>query len=663
MSLILERNQMVDLQLARRDISDPRVIEAFRSVPREAFVPAKLGEFAYEDSPLPIEDEQTISQPYIVALTVQALQLRGHERVLEVGTGSGYAAAILSHLAKEVHSVERSELLATGAAQRLAELGYHNVQVHHGDGTLGWPEHAPYDAIAVAAGGPEVPAALLAQLAPSGRLVIPVGPDQSSQVLLLITREGSQFSRRELSEVRFVPLVGEQGWPAEASPRILPENSARAAGISTLIREVGEPITDIDSTSVDQLLERVGDARLVLLGESTHGTREFYQMRARITRELIERRGFDFVAVEADWPDAARIDDYVLGGPPRSKLAFKPFARFPSWMWRNEEVRDFVTWLRGRNARPENRDQRVGFHGLDLYSMFTSIAAVLAYLDDHDPKAAGTARARYGTLTPWQKDPAAYGRAVITGHFESSESAVVAILRSLLEHRVEYAARDGERFFDAAQNAHVVANAERYYRAMYRGSVASWNLRDTHMFQTLQALLAFYGPKSRGVVWEHNTHVGNAAATEMSHRGELNLGQLCQAEFGRSVYTVGFSTDHGTVAAASDWDEPMQRMRVRSAHVESYERLCHDCGVAAFLLHLREPTRRVLRDELLPERLERAIGVVYRPDSELTSHYFSASLPRQFDELIWFDETRAINALEVSPLSKSDLPETYPFGL
>jgi protein-L-isoaspartate(D-aspartate) O-methyltransferase len=386
-------------------------------------------------------------------------------------------------------------------------------------------------------------------------------------------------------------------------------------------------------------------------------------MRARITEALIERRGFNFVAVEADWPDAARVDAYVLGDPPRSRLEFTPFARFPTWMWRNEEVHAFVAWLRVRNLAERDRARRVGFHGLDLYSLFTSIAAVLAYLDDVDPDAARAARARYGTLTPWQRDPVAYGRAVLAGRYESSEHAVVAMLRELLERRLDYVFRDGERFFDAAQNARVVANAESYYRAMYYGSAASWNLRDSHMFDTLESLLSFYGPDSRGVVWEHNSHVGDAVATEMSLRGEHNVGQLCRARFGDAVYIVGFGTDRGTVAAASDWDRPMQRMRVRPAHPESYERLCHDAGVPAFMLHLRDPQRSAVRHELSSPRLERAIGVVYRPESELLSHYFYASLPHQFDELAWFDETRAVEPLATRVKSSTDLPETYPFGV
>ena len=658
------RSQMVDRQIAGRGISDERLLKAFRTVPREAFVPADLVEFAYRDAPLPIGEEQTISQPYIVAVTIEALGLKGHERVLEIGTGSGYAAAVLSRLAKDVFTVERRESLATEARERLAQLAYANVHVLQGDGTLGWSEHAPYDAIAVAAGGPQVPKALLAQLAPGGRLVIPVGPDESSQTLVRVTRVGpADFREEPLTQVRFVPLVGEQGWPEKERGFYAPGKSSQNASVAKLIREAAEPLQSIDSSSIDALLDRIGDARLVLLGESTHGTSEFYRMRARITKELIERRGFNFVAVEADWPDAARVDDYVLGGPPRSKVDFTPFSRFPTWMWRNQEVHTFVAWLRGRNLEQGDRAGRVGFHGLDLYSLFTSIAAVLAYLDGVDPDAAKVARSRYGALTPWQKDPAAYGRAVLVGRYSSSETAVVAMLGDMLGRRLEYAQKDGERFFDASQNARVVANAERYYRAMYYSSATSWNLRDTHMFETLQSLLTFYGPNSRGVVWAHNSHVGNATATEMSTRGELNVGQLCRAAFHDGAYIIGFGTDHGTVAAASNWDEPMQRMRVRSAHLDSYEHLFHESVLPAFTLPLREPVRRAIRDELLPPRLERAIGVIYRPDTELASHYFYASLPHQFDEFVWFDETSAVAPLPVNRSPSEGLPGTYPFGL
>ncbi|CAN5246312.1 hypothetical protein BH24PSE2_BH24PSE2_20530 [soil metagenome] len=401
----------------------------------------------------------------------------------------------------------------------------------------------------------------------------------------------------------------------------------------------------------------------MLLGEATHGTSEFYRMRARLSQALIERCGFDFVAVEADWPDASRVDEYVKSDPTRTSYEFTPFARFPTWMWRNEEVAEFVEWLRVYNSSKSDRSLRAGFHGLDLYSLYTSIGAVLAYLAEVDPRVAGVARSRYGILTPWQKDPAAYGRAVLVGRYESAENEVVKMLGDLLARRLEYEEQGPARYFDAAGNARVVADAEQYYRALYYGSAESWNLRDSHMFDTLRALLTFYGPGSRGIVWEHNSHVGDAAATEMSMRGEHNVGQLCRREFGRSAYIVGFGTDHGTVAAASDWDAPMQRMRVRPAHPESYERLCHDTEIRAFQLALREPKRGEIREALTPSRLERAIGVIYRPDTELASHYFHASLPHQFDEYIWFDETRSVTPLAISEPPSRDLPETYPFGL
>lgn len=658
------RALMVDVHLARRGIADPKILDAFRSVPREAFVPDDLAEFAYDDTPLPIGEGQTISQPYIVALTVQALGLRGGERVLEVGTGSGYAAAVIGRIAREVYTVERVASLARSASERLATLGFANVHVSCADGSLGFAEHAPYDAIAVAAGGPKAPPALLSQLAVGGRLVIPIGPDESSQVLVCITRRSeTEYEQESLTGVRFVPLIGAEAWGGDGTEIVPGSWPARGTpGLPKLVREAAEPIDDIERGSIDPLIDRIGDARLVLLGEATHGTSEFYRMRARITRELIGRRGFRFVAVEADWPDAARIDDYVLGETRRSKVEFTPFARFPTWMWRNVEVHELVDWLRAHNAA--HPEQKAGFHGLDLYSLFTSIAAVLAYLDEVDPDAAKVARHRYGTLTPWQKDPAAYGEAVLVGRYQSSEDAVVAMLRDMLARRVEYARSDGERFFDAAQNARLVTDAEQYYRAMYYGSVASWNLRDAHMFDTLRSLLAFYGPDAKGIVWEHNSHVGDATATEMSARGEHNVGQLCRGLLGEGVYIVGFGTDHGTVAAASNWDEPMQRMRVVPAREGSYERVFHESGVPACALHLRRPARRAVREELASPLLERAIGVVYRPRTELQSHYFQANLARQFDEYIWFDETEAVRPLEDVPRPRlEDLPETYPFGL
>jgi erythromycin esterase-like protein/precorrin-6B methylase 2 len=593
---------------------------------------------------------------------IESVAPRRGDRALEIGTGSGYAAAVLSEVVNEVYTIERNEQLARLATRRLTNLGYTRIKVVHGDGTIGWAEYAPYDVIIVTAGGPQVPTGLLHQLAIGGRLIIPVGDTPRLQRLVRVTRIAEEkFEDEDLGEVQFVPLIGAEGWePGLVTPERRSTGSSRPGTVAKLIRESAEPISSIETADVGSLLERVGGARVVLLGEATHGTSEFYRMRSRITRELILRHGFNFVAVEADWPDAARVNHYVQHAPPRQEQ-WKAFARFPTWMWRNHEVLELVEWLRALNAETRDSGRRASFYGLDLYSLFTSINAVINYLNGVDPAMAAVARRRYACLSPWEHDPAAYGQAILTGCYRDCEAAVVLMLRDMLKRRIEYSQRDGDRFFDAAQNARLVAAAERYYRAMYYGSVESWNMRDQHMFDTLERLLEFHGPGSRGIVWEHNSHVGNAAATEMGARGEHNVGQLCRARFGAEAFLVGFGTDHGTVAAASDWDGTLEIKRVRPAHAASYERLCHDSEVAAFLLHLKDPVRQAVREELGSARLERAIGVIYRPDTELMSHYFQACLPRQFDEYVWFDETRAITPLVTVPAH--GVPETFPFGV
>ncbi len=652
------RQHMVEHHVRARGVRSKLVLDAMAKVPREAFLPHDLQEFAYEDSPLPIAAGQTISQPYIVAFMIEALRLRGGERVLEIGTGSGYAAAVLAEIAGEVYTVERVGQLAEKAAAVLAEQGYDNVHVLHGDGTRGWPEHAPYDAIVVAAGGPKVPPSLQQQLKVGGRLVIPVGSDDRAQELVLVTRTSeTEFDRQELADVRFVPLLGEEGWEEETPAPRLRVVRPQAPREAEVIARAAEPFGAIDAADLMPLLNRIGGARIVMLGEASHGTSEFYRMRERISRELIEKKGFTFIAIEGDWPDAARIDHYVRHRKSKPS-GWTAFSRFPTWMWRNEEVRSFVNWLHRHNADVKP-NARVAFHGLDLYSLHDSIRHVLHYLDDVDPESARVARERYGCLSPWQSDPATYGHAALTGHYRACEKDVVAMLTDLLGKRADYAQRDGERFLDAVQNARLIANAERYYRVMYYGSRESWNLRDRHMFETLKALLDFHGADSKGVVWAHNSHIGNAAATEMSARGEFNIGELCHKEFGKDCYAIGFGTDHGTVAAASDWGGAMEVKTVRPAHAGSYERLMHDSEAPHFMLGLRgaAPHTKLL----MKPRLERAIGVIYRPESELASHYFEAVLPRQFDEYIWFDETRAVTPLKSEQLA--GYPDTYPFGV
>jgi protein-L-isoaspartate(D-aspartate) O-methyltransferase len=660
-----ERARMVARQIAARGVADDAVLQAMEEVPRDAFVAPEAVDFAYEDTALGIAEGQTISQPYIVAAMAESAEIAPTDRVLEVGTGSGYGAAVLGRLADQVFTMERHPGLAKAAQACIDDLGYGNVEVLVGDGTLGWPDEAPFDAIVVTAGGPaEPPPALLEQLAPGGRLVIPMGETLLGQDLVRIRRsdDGETLQRESMGAVRFVPLIGEGGWEengheAPTAPPALPE----------LIAGASEPFEDIETADLDALLDRIGGARLVLIGEASHGTSDFYRMRARITRELIEKRGFDFVAAEADWPDASEIDAYVRHHP-TDRPRRKPFQRFPRWMWANTDVMDFVHWLRAFNGtiQDEEPGRMVGFHGLDLYSLHTSIEAVLEYLDDVDPEAATVARDRYGCLTPWQNDPILYGRAALSGRFDECEEQVVSMLQDLLRKRFEYARRDGTRFVDAFHNARLVANAERYYRTMYRGSVSSWNLRDQHMFDTLELLLGLHGAESRGVVWAHNSHLGDASATAMGERGEHNLGQLVRQRFGKQSHLVGLGTHTGTVAAASDWGEPMEVKHVRPSHPRSYESLCHESGVERFLLPLGDEGRTELVRRLSERRLERAIGVIYRPQTELQSHYFSAALPRQFDEWIWLDETEAVSPITdeaVAEAHPAGTPETYPFGV
>lgn len=658
------RQEMVVHQLEWRGVRSENVLDAMRTVPRELFLPEDLREFAYDDTPLPIAAGQTMSQPYIVAFMLAGLALSGKERVLEIGTGSGYAAAVLAEIADQVYTIERIEELAKSSAAILDELNYDNIEVINADGTLGLPDEAPFDAIVVAAGGPEVPEALKTQLTIGGRLVIPVGKRRDMQELVRVTRlSDTEYRTEDLADVRFVPLVGEQGWtPTEDGSAATPRSSDIAAMTEEDLRNAivsrCDAFESIEDINLELILDRIDGAEVVLIGEASHGTSEFYKIRNLITRELITKKNFNVVAIEGDWPDAARIDHFVrhFETPPSEWTAF---ARFPTWMWRNNDVREFVDWLRLHNTAipPGNR---IAFHGLDLYSLYSSIRSILKYLDEIDPQTAALARIRYGCLTPWQMDPATYGKAALTGAYRSCEADVVRMLKELQSKQVDYIVNDGDRFLDATQNARLVANAERYYRVMYYGSRESWNLRDSYMFQTLQILREFHWPNNKIVVWAHNSHVGDALATDMSSRGEFNIGQLCRKEYGSKMYSIGFGTDNGTVAAASNWDAPMEVKAVTPSIEGSYEQLCHDTGLYGFMLGLRDLPED-LRHGLMQPRLERAIGVIYRPESELASHYFNAALPKQFDEYIWVDTSAAVEPFETAEIE--GMPDTYPFGI
>ena len=431
--------------------------------------------------------------------------------------------------------------------------------------------------------------------------------------------------------------------------------------LAGLIRNSAEPLPDIDDDRFAAFFDRFGDARVVLLGEASHGTSEFYRARAQISKRLIAHHGFTIVAVEADWPDAATIDRYVRHRPQREGEQ-KAFERFPTWMWRNREVDSFIRWLR-RHNNGRDYGEMAGFYGLDLYNMSMAMRAVIEFLDERDPELGRLASRRYGCLDPWAENPAAYGRHTLMEGYARCEVGVVEMLKDLLQKQVDCFAEECDEWLDARSNARLVKNAEAYYRVMYHGSAASWNLRDTHMFETLLHLLDAKGPNSKAIVWAHNSHIGNAAFTEMGQvRDELNIGQLTKERFGSEARLIGFGTHSGTVAAADDWDEPMKIKVVRPSLEDSYERASHDSRLPRFLLDLRpEEIGRDLRDALMEPRLERFIGVIYRPDTERWSHYSQCILPRQYDGWVWFDETQA-----VTPLPGEQRPgeeETYPFGL
>ena len=443
----------------------------------------------------------------------------------------------------------------------------------------------------------------------------------------------------------------------------------RMKPIADLLSDAAEPLAG-SPEDYDSLVDLVGDARFVLLGEASHGTHEFYRERAQITKRLIYQRGFNAVAVEADWPDAYRINRFIHGvsADIDSVEALSGFKRFPQWMWRNADVLDFVGWLREHNDEQALVDRKCGFYGLDLYSLHASIEAVLDYLKKVDPEAAKRARENYSCFEHFGKEIQTYGYAAGFGLTPTCENAVVKELVELRRKAMDYLQRDGQvaadAYFCAEQNARVVRNAEEYYRNMFRRDISSWNLRDTHMMESL-ILLADHLDKSGApgkiVVWAHNSHLGDARATQMSDRGEFNLGQLVRQRFKKEAVLIGFTTYEGTVTAASDWDGPAERKNVRPGHPDSYEALFHDVDLPRFYLNLRQPD---LAPHLRAERLERAIGVIYRPDTELVSHYFNARLSDQFDAVLHFDHTRAVEPLErTAEWELGEVEETYPSGL
>lgn len=444
---------------------------------------------------------------------------------------------------------------------------------------------------------------------------------------------------------------------AFAQPQARPSVRHGPAGHIAL---AAEPLPNLDDPAFGRLFDRFGDARVVLLGEATHGTAEFYRARAAITRWLVENRGFNIIALEADWPDARVLDARVRGR--KRPAGGEAFARFPTWMWRNAEFDGFLGWLTEHN-RGRQPGAQAGIYGLDLYNLAGSMRAVVDYLDNADPEAAAVARERYGCLNPWAQEPQAYGRMVVSARYAACEGAVTAMLTELLSRQLRETAGSDEALLDATESARLVRDAEAYYRAIFYGGAEAWNLRDTHMFETLQAVIAAKGHDAKAIVWAHNSHIGDARATEMGTvRDELNLGQLCRQAWADGARLIGFGTNSGTVACATEWDGPMEVKAVRPSLPESHERLSHNAGIDRFLLDLRSRVHSTTRRALSEPRLERFIGVVYRPETERWSHYAECRLPEQFDAWVWFDETSAVTPLP-APAAVAGEDDTWPFGL
>ncbi len=642
------KNISITEQLEDKGISNKLLLEAFQDIPEAFFLSETLHPYFYEDVRIEKSLEKTEPRVIVVARMLEQLKIKEEDKILITGVDSIYILVVLSKIYKNVYNIETNETYANWATEVLKAVEINNVHIKTDNPEIGWKEEGPFNAILIASAFKEIPNTIKKQLAIGAKLIAPVGPDWA-HVLLEVTKRVSEndYVSKALRDNYYIP-----------NPKILPKISKETYTETEIIDEIGInsiPFKTIKKFPMDGLLERIGNAKVVLLGEASHGTSEFYLTRQEITKALIEKKGFNFVCAEADWSDAEQINNYVKNE--YTAQNWLPFARFPEWMWKNKEVLDFVEWLKKYNAK---RNNTIGFYGLDLYGLENSIDLVINYLQKIDPELAKIAKNRYACITPYMSNPTVYGKLVTTNTLESCEKDVIDMLFDLLKNKNKL--NHTKEYFYAYQNATVVVDAERYYKAMYYGSAESWNLRDFHMFYTLKSLLSFFGKDSKTVVWAHNSHIGNALATEMYARGEINIGHLCKEHFGSKSYHIGFGTNTGTVAASKNWGEKMNKMPIKDAVDNSYENLCNKTNVSNFTLPLREEhTEKKLRDFLSVPRLQRAIGVVYKPETELRSHYYKSILPYQFDEYIWFNKTKAITPLETKT-SITKLIDIHPFG-
>ena len=419
---------------------------------------------------------------------------------------------------------------------------------------------------------------------------------------------------------------------------------ASTADLADMIYQASEPFPGIETAKLDGLLNRIGDSPVVLIGDASHGTAEFYDMRARISRELIEKKGFNIIAIEGDWPDVFVIDHYIRGSGPAPTVSYQPFGEFPSWVWENRSVTRFADWLRDFNRQFDSADDAIGIYGIDLYNLYGAIEAVMQYLHALDPAMAAYIHSHYRCLMPWSDDPGEYSNFMQSRQDNGCAEPVGKAYTALRHMRPDYESLDRRRYFNALQNARLVQAAEFYFRVRQQGTHDSWNLRDHYMFNTLIRVMQHKGDTAKAVIWAHNSHVGDMRATELAGDGSINLGQLVREQFGQSAYLIGFGTDRGTVAAAASWGSPMEIMPVPPAHKKSYEYLFHQVQADNFMLPLRYSRNPKLIGQLSTPRLQRGIGATYNPDpeKEMKHHYAYASLPYQFDEFIWMDETQAV---------------------
>ena len=635
--------------LEDKGITSTLLLKAFEDIPEAFLLSETLHPYFYEDVRIEQALERTEPRVIVIARMLEQLKVRKEEKILITGVDSIYILVVLSKIYKEVYTVEANETYAKWALDVLKTIDIANVHIKVGESGTGWEEKAPFNAILIATDLQTIPNIIKEQLKIGAKLLAPIGPDWAHVVFQIVKRVAKdEYISRALRDSYFIP-----------NPKTLPDIGAETYPEIEIIDEIGissRPFKTLKKFPMEGLLNRIGDARVVLLGEASHGTSEFYLTRQEITKALIEKKGFNFVAAEADWSDAEQINNYVKNQ--YKAQDWLPFTRFPQWIWKNKEVLDFIEWLKKHNTKHNNT---IGFYGLDLYGLENSIDLVIKYLQDIDKDLAELAKSRYACITPYMSQPSLYAKLIKNNKLVSCEKDILNMLFDLLKNKNKL--NHSQAFFYTYQNATVVVDAERYYKAMYYGSSESWNLRDFHMFYTLKSLMSYFGEKSKAVVWAHNTHIGNSLATEMYARGEINIGHLCKEHFNDKSYHIGFGTHTGTVAAAKNWGEKMEAIPVKESLENSYENLCHKTNVTNFTLPLRKDhSHKNLRELLSSPRVQRAIGVVYRPETESMNHYYKTVLPSQFDEYIWFNKTKAITPL-ASKTVTSKLMDLHPFGL